>query len=50
MGHIVCEFDLENTHIRICDDFCRKAEQEDVEKVLTEIVERAAKYFQTEKT
>lgn len=46
MEHIVREFDLENTHISICDDYCRQVTSEDAERTLTGIIEKSIGYFQ----
>lgn len=38
-GHVVEEFYIGNTHIRICDDYCRDKTPEEVEAILKRIAD-----------
>ncbi len=40
-GHVVEDFYIGNTHIRICDDYCRDKTDEDVQKILNRISDMA---------
>lgn len=40
-GHVVKEFKIGNTTVRICDDYCRDKTKEDVDAILKRIAERA---------
>ena len=41
-GHVVEEFMLGNTKVRICDDYCRDKTKEDVEKILESISQKVS--------
>ena len=38
-GHVVEEFYIGPTHVRICDDYCRGKTREDVQAILDRIAE-----------
>ena len=38
-GHVVEEFYIGATHVRICDDYCRGKTREDVQAILDRIAE-----------
>lgn len=40
-GHVVEEFKIGNTRIKICDDYCRDKTPEDVEAILKRIAQIA---------
>jgi len=40
-GNVVEEFDLGNTRVKICDDYCRNRLDTDVEAILNRIARRA---------
>lgn len=40
-GHVVEEFYIGPTHVRICDDYCRGKTREDVQAILDRIAEIA---------
>lgn len=40
-GHVVREMKIGNTHIRICDDYCRDKTKEDVDEILRRIARNA---------
>ena len=40
-GHVVEEFKIGNTKIKICDDYCRDKTPEDVEAILKRIAQIA---------
>lgn len=44
-AHVVSEFMLGNTRIKIADNNCRKKSACDVERILTQIARRAHRYF-----
>ena len=41
MGHVVEEFTIGNTRIKICDDYCRDKTPEDVKAILKRIAQIA---------
>ena len=45
-GHVVEEFYIGNTKVRICDDYCRDKTPEDVERILRRIAANALRAFQ----
>ncbi len=40
-GNVVKEILVENTKVKICDDFCRDRTPEEIEKILSKIAEHA---------
>lgn len=51
--HIAKEFNIGNTRVKICDDYCRTKTTEEVEAILKRIAEKAIKplsYAATERT
>lgn len=40
-GNVVREFYIEDTHVRICDDYCRNKTREEVEAILQRIARNA---------
>lgn len=40
LGNVVEEYTIENTRIKICDDFCRDKTQEDIDRILSRIAGR----------
>lgn len=40
-GHVVRDYYIGNTHVRICDDYCRDKTPEDVQEILDRIAARA---------
>ncbi|MCI8442539.1 MAG: hypothetical protein HFG27_08415 [Provencibacterium sp.] len=45
-GHVVSEFFLGATRVKICDDYCRDKTPEDVQAILQRIAENAYRAFQ----
>lgn len=39
-GHVVKDFYIGNTHIQICDDYCRDKTKEEVDEILARIAEK----------
>ncbi len=44
-AHVVSEFTVGNTKIKIADNICRRKTACDVERLLTQIAKRAQRYF-----
>ncbi len=44
-AHVVSEFMIENTRIKIADNICRRKTACDVERLLAQITKRAQCYF-----
>lgn len=40
-GHIVQDFYIGNTHIKICDDYCKDKTPEQVQEILKRIAQQA---------
>ena len=43
LGHVVEDFYIGNTHVRICDDACRDKTPEEVQAILDRIGHNAAR-------
>ena len=41
INHVVKDFDIGNTHIHICDDYCNNKSAADIEKILNRIASNA---------
>lgn len=44
-GHVVDEFMLGNTHVKICDDCCRDVTREQVNQILDDIAKIAMREY-----
>lgn len=44
-GHVVRDFYIGNTHIQICDDYCRDKTPEEVQAILDRIASNAVLAF-----
>lgn len=50
-GHVVEEFYIGKTHVKICDDYCRDKTPEDVKKILDDLAKKLLPYMiEAEKT
>ena len=45
-GHVVKEFMLGNTHVKICDDYCRDRTPDEVKAILDRIADNALRAFE----
>ena len=39
-GHVVKDFCIGNTHVKICDDYCRDKTKEEVDEILARIAQK----------
>lgn len=45
LGNVVKEYTIENTRIKICNDYCWEKTQEDIDRILARIAGRVSEHL-----